>query len=183
MRRLDERGSVDEAHGRLADHVVDRRGEAPERPQGGVGHVAAFGRLLALYDNIVAALRWCLAHDDDGTRSLMLCAVLWGVVHQGHTDEIAALCEETIARWPDPTAPFAADAIATTATAMFLSGDPADALALAERSLDCDRVLDSTAAGDCCGGRWATPPGRWRTVHIIDAAVHRRRRRRSRRRG
>ena len=77
------------------------------------------------------ALRWCLAHDDDGARSLMLCAVMWGVVHQGHTEEISALCEETLAKWPDDTAPFYPDAVATAATARSLTGDPAGGMALA----------------------------------------------------
>ena len=48
------------------------------------------------------ALRWCLLT----TRTAPVpdaLAVLWGVVHQGHTDEIAELCEQVLARWPDPT--------------------------------------------------------------------------------
>ncbi len=145
MHRLDEQGSVDEAHLRLADHVAEAARRELTAAAGRRWGVAAFGRLLAMYDIIAASLRWCLANDDDGTRSLTLCASLWGVVHLGHTDEIAVMAQETIRRWPDPTAPFAADAIATTATAMVLSGDAANALALAESSLD-SIDPDSTAA-------------------------------------
>jgi hypothetical protein len=76
-----------------------------------------FSRLLSLYDTIASTLRWCLDHDDDPTRSLLLCSVLWGVVHQGHTDEVSGLAEATIERWPDTSVPFAADAVATAATA------------------------------------------------------------------
>jgi tetratricopeptide (TPR) repeat protein len=136
MHRLDEQGSVDDAHRRLADHVADAARRELTAAAGRRWGVAAFGRLLAMYDIIAASLRWCLANDDDGARSLTLCASLWGVVHLGHTDEIAAMAQETIRKWPDPTAPFAADAIATTATAMVLSGDAENALTLAERSLD-----------------------------------------------
>lgn len=145
LRRLAERGVLEEARGRLADHVVAAASVEILAYGGRRWDTSIFSRLLSLYDNVVAALRWCLAHDDDGTRSLMLCAVLWGVVHQGHTDEIAALCEETLARWPDPTAPYAADAIATAATAMYLTGDPRGAFTLAERTL-AGAELSSTAS-------------------------------------
>ncbi len=134
LRRLVDAGTHDEAVDRLVDHVVSMAGGEIDGLRR--WDRASFGRLLGLYDNAVAALRWCLAHDDDGTRAFTLCAVLWGVVHQGHTDEIAALCEETLARWPDPRAPGAADAIATAATARFLMGDPEGALSLAKESLD-----------------------------------------------
>lgn len=135
LRRLGERGVLEEAHNRLADHVVAAASVEMRAIGGRRWDTSVFRRLLSLYDNIVAALRWCLAHDDEGGRALTLCAVLWGVVHQGHTDEVAALCEETIARWPDPTATFAADAIAAAATARYLTGDPRGAFVLAEQTL------------------------------------------------
>jgi hypothetical protein len=97
--------------------------------------LAAFGRLSSLYDHAAASLRWCLAHDDDGRRGRVICTALWGLVHQIHTDEIAALSDAVLRRWPDPAAPFAADAIATAATARFLTGDPAGALAMADAAL------------------------------------------------
>ena len=133
LRRLREQGLAESAFGALVDHVV----AAATAELDGVGrwNVASFGRLLGLYDNIVAALRWCLAHDADSARALPLCAVLWGVVHQARADEIAALCTQTLGRWPDLAAPYAADAAATAATARFLTGDAAGALALAEAAL------------------------------------------------
>jgi predicted ATPase len=132
--RLRERGTLDDARSRLADHVV--RAAADILVEGGTRwDSSVFTRLLSLYDNIVTALRWCLANDDDGRRAQLLCAVLWGVVHQGHTDEIAELCEQTMARWPDTTTPFAADAAATTATARVLTGDLAGAYELAAAAL------------------------------------------------
>ncbi|HEY5881407.1 MAG TPA: hypothetical protein VIU11_21035 [Nakamurella sp.] len=134
LHRLTEQGVLDQARGRLADHVV----AAAAQEVAGVRRwdMAALGRLFTLYDNAAASLRWCLANDSDGGRGLLLCALFWGVVHQGHTDEIAGLCEDTLARWPDPAAPFAVDAIATAATARFLIGDVRGAFEMAKAVLD-----------------------------------------------
>ncbi len=140
LHRLTEQGVIDQARGRLADHVV----AAAAQEVAGVRRwdLAALSRLFSLYDNAAASLRWCLGNDTDGERGLLLCALLWGVVHQGHTDEIAGLCRETLARWPDPAAPYAVDAIATAATAQFLTGDARGAFDLAEAVLD---VAESSA--------------------------------------
>jgi predicted ATPase len=135
VRRLEEQGLLDEARSRLADHVIEVAAAALPERIGRQWNAAALDRTLTQYDNVVAALRWCIAHDDDGTRALMLTSVLWGVVHQGHSDEIANVSRQAIERWPDPTAPFAADAVATAATAVYLMGDPAGAFDLAERTL------------------------------------------------
>ncbi len=64
--RLDERGERRATEARFVDHVV-------ELVAGIVGRGAAnwsdeaLAELLALYDNVTAALRWCLAHDDAPT--------------------------------------------------------------------------------------------------------------------
>lgn len=141
IERLRSQGLEDAARERLVDHVV----------ADAVGFLAAGGYrwdratvagLLDRYHDIVAALRWCLATDpaDESAaaaeeRSMLLAAVLWGVVHQGHTDEIAELCEQVLARWPASTHPHFVDAVATAATARCLVGDPAGATALAEATL------------------------------------------------
>jgi len=134
LNRLTEQGVLDQARGRLADHVV----AAAAQEVAGVRRwdMAALGRLFTLYDNAAASLRWCLANDSDGDRGLLLCALFWGVVHQGHTDEIAGLCRDALARWPDPAAPFAVDAIATAATAQFLIGDARGAFEMAQGAMD-----------------------------------------------
>jgi predicted ATPase len=134
LQRLREQGTGDEARRRLADHVVAAAAELLASG-GRRWDQRSLARLLTLYDIISSTLRWSLDQDDEPDRALMLCSVLWGVVHQGHTDEVAALCEATIKRWPDTTLPFAADAVATTATARVLVGDPRGALELAERTL------------------------------------------------
>jgi predicted ATPase len=133
--RLAEQGALDEARARLAEHVAAAAVQLLTEG-GSRWDRTIFTRLLALYDTIVSTMRWCLANDDDPTRSLMLCSVLWGVVHQGHSDEIATLAEATLERWPDLSVPFAADAAATAATARCLLGDPRGAIDLARRALE-----------------------------------------------
>ena len=93
--------------------------------------------LLALYDNLVAALRSMLSEDDTADpeaphRPLLLLAVLWGVVHQSHTEEITTLGEAVLARWNDPDAQFWADAVATVATGRNLLGQHESAIELAQ---------------------------------------------------
>ena len=57
--------------------------------------------LVAAFDDIAEALRWCTAHDSDAQRALALCAMLWGIVHQGRAEDIADLARRTLARWPN----------------------------------------------------------------------------------
>jgi hypothetical protein len=134
LQRLRDQGTLVEARDRLVDHVV---AAAVRILSAGGRHwdSSVFGQMMLLYDNLVSALRWCLANDRDERRAMLLAAVLWGVVHQGHTDEIAGLCDEVLARWPDSDDPFLVDAVATAATARCLMGDPAGAIELAERTL------------------------------------------------
>jgi predicted ATPase len=132
--QLVTRGEVDAIRDRFVDHVAacatriiaDSRG----RWDGTV-----LGELLALFDNISSALRWCLARDDEPERALLLCAVLWGVVHQARTDDVALLGEDVLARWPEPCHALWADAAATVATCRYLTGRRREAIELAERAL------------------------------------------------
>jgi predicted ATPase len=132
--RLAQRGRLEEAQDRFADHVVAETLRIMSAGHGG-WDATVLAQLLASYDNIAAALRWSVAHDEDSSRSLLLCSVLWGVVHQSHVDDIAALSAEVVDRWPDPTLRFGADAAATRATALYLTGSPREAIELAERAL------------------------------------------------
>ena len=61
--------------------------------------------LVAAFDDLAEALRWCTAHDSDPRRAYALCATLWGIVHQGRADDIADLARRTLARWPDQGSP------------------------------------------------------------------------------
>lgn len=131
--RLDEAGLVEDVEARLVDHVVERMTDVIARGAT-TWRVDALQELLALYDATAASIRWCLAHDAPD-RALVLTAVLWGAVHQAHTEEIGRLAEDVLARWPDHDHPLWADAAATAATCRYMLGDDAGAVALAERAL------------------------------------------------
>jgi hypothetical protein len=132
--RLRERGDLDMTYDRFADHVVQWTASllsgstASWRPE-------LVAELLSVYDNIADALRWCNRHDSDGKRALLLCSALWGVLHQRHTDDIAVLARQTLERWPNDGGRVAANAVATLATAEYLTGQPQRAIELARGAL------------------------------------------------
>jgi len=131
--RLHQGGLTAEVEERLVDHVVERMTDVIAR--GAAGWAAdALHELLSLYDATAAAVRWCLANDAPD-QALLLTAVLWGAVHQAHTEEIGTLAEQVLERWPSVDHPLRADAAATAATCRYMLGDDAAAIALAEEAL------------------------------------------------
>jgi predicted ATPase len=135
LERLDDQGDRHDVEGRFVDHVVGRVAGIIERGAA-TWSERALADLLTLYDNIAAAVRWCVANDADPGRALLLAAALWGVVHQAHTEEIGALAELVLDRWPDPDHPLHADAVATAATCRYMLGDHDRAIAMATTALD-----------------------------------------------
>jgi predicted ATPase len=134
LAQLQARGEVDQTRDRFADHVLrDVTGVITASRETWGSDV--LGTLLAEFDNIAAALRHCVAADDTPERAFLLCAILWGVVHQAHLDEVHELGLLTFERWPDPILPFGPDAAATLATALLRLGRVGDAVATAERVL------------------------------------------------
>jgi predicted ATPase/class 3 adenylate cyclase len=134
LAQLDAAGERDATEDRFIDHVVDTvLGVMEEGRPGWTAQV--LGELLAKYDNIATALSSCLRRDSEATRSLLLYSVLWGVVHNGHVDDVAHLGRETLDRWPGPQHPLWPDAVATLATATLLMGDIDAGVALAESAL------------------------------------------------
>ena len=132
--RLVADGGWDETWVRFVDHVVaEVMGVASS--SGSRWDGTMLGRLLILRESTVAALQWCLDHDDDAARALLLVATLWGVVHQGHAEDIAELVERVVARWPEPSTPGYADAVATVATCRYMLGQPRSAIELATAAL------------------------------------------------
>ena len=91
--------------------------------------------LLDGFDNLAEALRWCNEHDTDPGRALTLCGVLWTVVHQGRAEDVALLARQTLARWPGTRHRRSGAAVATLATAEYVSGHPERALEIAEPAL------------------------------------------------
>jgi predicted ATPase len=136
LEQLRRRGATDEAYGRFVDHVSSRcrkllEGAASDwRPD-------LLRGLVASFDDISEALRWCIAHDDDPRRAHRLSSSLWPIVHQGHADDIVDLMRRLIDRFPDRHSRGAAQAIAVLATAEYVTGHPDTALEL---------VLDIRAA-------------------------------------
>jgi predicted ATPase len=129
----DERRHLVEA--RFVDHIVDRALDIIERGAS-TWSAEALADLFTLYGNIAAAVRWCLAHDDGPGRALTLVAVLWGLVHQAHTEEIGELAGQVLDRWPDADHPLWADAVATAVTCRYMLGDHHGAVAQAEAHLE-----------------------------------------------
>src|SRR5690606_10480526 len=132
--RLHEHHGVEAAHDRFVDHVLARvreiiaGGGTTWRPT-----IAA--DLLAAFDDVSSALRWCLEHDSEPKRPVRLCSVLWSVVHQGHTDEVLQLAGRTLERWPDEGTPATAQISAVMATAEYVTGHADQALERATAAL------------------------------------------------
>lgn len=133
--RLEAAGRRAEAEARFAGHLASRAVDILAR--GATSWSAdALSDLLALYGNLTAAVRWSLAAGDRPDRAMLLCGLLWGVVHQAHTEEVGQLAEEVLARWPDSDDPLRADTAATAATCRYMLGDNAGAIALAREALE-----------------------------------------------
>lgn len=136
---LDEHGERHAVEGRFVDQVVGRVVDIIERGAA-TWSERALADLLSLYDNVAAAVRWCVAHDGGPDRALLLAAALWGVVHQAHTEEIGSLAEQVLDRWPTTDNPMHADAIATAATCRYMLGDHGRAVEMAIDALDAATV-------------------------------------------
>ena len=133
--RLAGCGGLDRTMDAFVDVVTSA---ALEATRGGtlVWRPEMIGHLLDEFDNVAEALRWCNGHDDDPGRALTLCGLLWTVVHQGRADDVVVLARETVDRWGTQPHPRRGAALATLATAEYVTGDPGAALAVAEPALE-----------------------------------------------
>jgi hypothetical protein len=125
---------VEQTRDRFADHVLREATGVITASRAAWGS-DVLGTLLVEFDNIAAALRHCIAADATPDRAFLLYAVLWGVVHQAHLEEVHELGLLTFERWPEPTLPFGPDAAATLATARLRLGRVEEAVATAEQVL------------------------------------------------
>ena len=127
--RLRHRGALESTYDRFADHVVAsvreivRRGTDSWQP-------GVIRDLVAIFDYLAEALRWCTAHDSEPRRAYALCGTVWGIVNLGRADELADLARRTLTRWPDQGAPASAQCVAVLATAEYVTGHPERALEL-----------------------------------------------------
>src|SRR5688572_24415197 len=129
--RLEARGARDAAFDRFADQVLQRARETLRgattawRPE-------LVREMVRTFDDLAEALRWCNRHDTDPQRAWRLCASMWSVVHQGRADDVVIVGRQTMQRWPFDGSSVAGAAVATVATAEYVTGDPERAIALAE---------------------------------------------------
>ena len=114
--------------------------------------------LVAAFDDLAEALRWCTAHDTEPRRAYALCATLWGIVHQGRADDIADLARRTLARWPDQGSPAGAQCVAALATAEYVTGHPERALELVAPAL-AGPPLARAGVGHAAPGGGSGPTG------------------------
>ena len=131
---LDRQGELHAARERLTTDVHDRVSAVAQRATQ-VWWADLLPDLMASFDQIDAALRHCLDHDTDPSRAQMLYMILWGAVHQARVDDVLALGELVMRRWPDTGPGAATDVVATYAMGKLLCGHAEEAEALAERAL------------------------------------------------
>ncbi len=94
--RLEERGDRAWARDRHTDHYVDR---ARELLEGGWWQATRLP-FVDDFDELRAAVRWCMAADEKPARAFALVEVMWWPALSRHGEEIARLMDEALARWP-----------------------------------------------------------------------------------
>jgi predicted ATPase len=137
LERLRERGLLDARFAHFAERVISRVWERLAEA-GSRWDPDLMRDVSSQFDDMAAALRWCLDRDDDPRRAVSLGAALFALVQQGRAHEIHALASQVFTRWPDALdrgVPHAAQAWGTWATAENLVGNPGRAIELAERGL------------------------------------------------
>ena len=156
--RLRARGDLEDRY----DHFVDQVLAVTWARLMGSGLAwgpAALRDAVAEFDDVAAAVRWCVDHDPEPRRAMRLCSALLVVIEQGRAEDIAGLARGVFDRWPDAVvagAPDAAEAMATLANGENLTGNPARGLQLARSALATvmePRLAAVTlrqAIGDCC---------------------------------
>jgi predicted ATPase/DNA-binding SARP family transcriptional activator len=86
------------------------------------------------FDDLRAAVRWCMARDERPDRAFVLVEALWWPAPSRHGEEIARLCDEALARWPDPH-PWRSRALGAASVARLVAADAAAAHRLAEEAV------------------------------------------------
>ncbi len=126
--RLRERGECERYDERHADHYVARARRVLE-----AGWLESRLPLVDEFDDLRAAVRWCL-RDERPDRAFTLVEALWWPAHARHAEEIARLAEEALARWPGAHA-LRPRALGAASVARLVSGDTAAARAHAEAAV------------------------------------------------
>lgn len=102
---------------------------------------------IRIAPDLLAAVRSCLDHDDDGRRACRIYLPGWGLVHDLHAGELAELGAELMTTWAADSTPGWGDVAAITATASV-------------RLFDFDRAEEQANAALAAGGLIAEPVAR-----------------------
>lgn len=132
--RLQRRGALAATYDRFVDHVVASVREIVHGATDSWGP-GVLRDLVAAFDDVAEALRWCTAHDSEPRRAYALCGSVWGIVNLGRADDLGDLVGRTLARWPDRGAPASAQCVAVLATAEYVTGHPQRAFELVASTL------------------------------------------------
>jgi predicted ATPase/DNA-binding SARP family transcriptional activator len=137
--RLEERGERAALRDRHADHHVRRALAA--RYGGWLEPRLPF---VDDFDDLRAAVRWCMAADATPDRTFILVEALWWLAPSRYGEDVARLCDEALARWPAP-APWRERALGAASVAHLVSGDAARARTLADEAIAAERDGDEPA--------------------------------------
>ena len=138
--RLDARGERATLRDRHADHYVARA-----RPV--IEAALAWRSTLPFvdeFDEVRAALRWCVEADAEPQRAFTILVPLWGLSPARHAEEIAMLADEALDRWPGDH-PLRLHALGTAATARLFAGDPTGARSRAEAAVALEERIGEPA--------------------------------------
>jgi predicted ATPase/DNA-binding SARP family transcriptional activator len=86
------------------------------------------------FDDLRAAVRWCMEADELPDRAFVLTEALWWPAPSRHAEEIARLCDEALAHWPGPH-PWRLRALGAASVARIVAGDAAAAYRLAQEAV------------------------------------------------
>ena len=138
--RLQARGEIGVMRDRHVDHYVR---SALELRHGG-GWLQMTDPFVEQFDELRAALRWCLASDPGPGRAFVLAEALWWRSLARHGEEIARLCDEVLDRWPDHH-PWRPRALGAASVARLVIGDAATARRYAHAALRFEQPDDEPA--------------------------------------
>ena len=89
------------------------------------------GAASSQYANLVRAVELCLSRDESPDRSFRLLLPMFAAVHEGRPNEVWALGQRVLARWPGADAPWRPEVLAVLASAAAIAGRNDDVVPLA----------------------------------------------------
>lgn len=130
---LRQRGELAATMERFVDHMADVASALNDHARTGWSRDTLVS-ITALQDSLLQALAWTVRHDDQPGRAFEITTILWG--HQTRSDEVLEVGRRVLERWPDRRLPRWADAAATVATCLWITGQRAACEALVDRALE-----------------------------------------------